>query len=156
MSKPLRAPRTPCVGICSTGIGDDVCRGCKRFAQEVIDWNGYSWDERQAVLDRLDQLLSQVVRSKFELFDRDLLLEQLRFQQVAFKEEKNPYCWIFDLLRHGAGQITNLADFGIRLKAEWQDVPLAEMKNRIDQDFYQLSCAYYERYIVPGQLAIKT
>ncbi|HMW48455.1 MAG TPA: DUF1289 domain-containing protein, partial [Cellvibrionaceae bacterium] len=22
--------RTPCIGVCSTGIGDVVCRGCKR------------------------------------------------------------------------------------------------------------------------------
>ena len=28
--------RTPCVGICSTTYGDDVCRGCKRFSFEVI------------------------------------------------------------------------------------------------------------------------
>ncbi|MDC1160500.1 DUF1289 domain-containing protein, partial [Luminiphilus sp.] len=24
--------RTPCIGVCSTGVGDVVCRGCKRFA----------------------------------------------------------------------------------------------------------------------------
>jgi predicted Fe-S protein YdhL (DUF1289 family) len=38
---PVRTP-TPCIGVCSTGIGDVVCRGCKRYAQEVIHWNGYS------------------------------------------------------------------------------------------------------------------
>lgn len=32
--------RTPCIGICSTtSLGDRVCRGCKRYAAEVIDWN---------------------------------------------------------------------------------------------------------------------
>ena len=37
--------RTPCIGVCSTGIGDAVCRGCKRFTHEVIDWNGYSTEQ---------------------------------------------------------------------------------------------------------------
>ena len=30
---------TPCLGICSTTYGDDVCKGCKRFVHEVISWN---------------------------------------------------------------------------------------------------------------------
>lgn len=149
-----RPPRTPCIGICSTGIGDDVCRGCKRFAQEVIDWNGYTSEERQAVLDRLEQLLVQTVQGKFDLIDRDLLLKQIRYQQIPCNADKDPFCWIFDLLRHGAGQIEQMSDYGIRVKPEWQHLPLLDMKNRIDQEFYQLSCAYYERYILPGQVAL--
>ena len=55
--------RTPCVGICSTGIGDSVCRGCKRFAHEVIDWNAYSHEQRLIIAQRLESFLAQV-RSK--------------------------------------------------------------------------------------------
>ncbi|MEC7008614.1 MAG: DUF1289 domain-containing protein, partial [Pseudomonadota bacterium] len=36
----LKPIKTPCIGVCSTGIGDSVCRGCKRFSHEVIHWNG--------------------------------------------------------------------------------------------------------------------
>ena len=33
---------SPCVGICSsTNMGDEICIGCKRTAQEVIEWNAY-------------------------------------------------------------------------------------------------------------------
>jgi predicted Fe-S protein YdhL (DUF1289 family) len=33
---------SPCVGICSsTNMGDEICIGCKRTAQEVIEWNTY-------------------------------------------------------------------------------------------------------------------
>lgn len=148
-----RPPRTPCIGICSTSIGDDVCRGCKRFAQEVIDWNSYSNDERQAVLDRLDQLMVQTVAGKFELLDEQVLKDQIRYQQIRCNFDKSPFCWIFELLRQGAGQIEDIGQFGIRLKAEWQTVPLPELKNRIDREFYELSCGYYERYIIPGQRA---
>lgn len=148
-----RSPRTPCIGICSTSIGDDVCRGCKRFAQEVIDWNGYNNEERRAVLDRLDQLLVQTVRAKFDLVDQERLRQRIRFQQILCNFDKDPHCWIFDLLRQGASQIEDIEEFGIRLKPEWKHLPLPELKNRIDREHYELSCAYYERYIVPGQRA---
>jgi predicted Fe-S protein YdhL (DUF1289 family) len=33
---------SPCVGICSsTNMGDEICIGCGRTAQEVIEWNTY-------------------------------------------------------------------------------------------------------------------
>ncbi|WP_317135104.1 DUF1289 domain-containing protein [Piscirickettsia litoralis] len=38
---------TPCVGLCSTVYGDDVCRGCKRFYHEIIDWNQYDINQKQ-------------------------------------------------------------------------------------------------------------
>ena len=56
----LNPIRTPCIGVCSTGIGDAVCRGCKRFAHEVIDWNGYSQAQKQAIDARLDRFLACV------------------------------------------------------------------------------------------------
>jgi uncharacterized protein len=148
MPRPLR---TPCIGICSTGIGDDVCRGCKRFSQEVIDWNRYTSEERRAVLNRLDQLLLQIVQSKFELIDSELLRRQIRYQQIPCNMDRPPMCWIFDLLRHGAGQIDPISAFGIRVKPEWQRVPLSDLKNLIDRDYYELSCAYYQRYVGLGQ-----
>ena len=37
---------TPCLGICSTTFGDEVCKGCKRFAHEIVSWTKYSLEER--------------------------------------------------------------------------------------------------------------
>ena len=48
--------RTPCVGICSTTYGDDVCRGCKRFIHEVINWNSFKPEEKEAVWKRLENV----------------------------------------------------------------------------------------------------
>ena len=45
-----RPVKTPCIGVCSTGIGDAVCRGCKRFSHEVIHWNSYSQDHKRAIV----------------------------------------------------------------------------------------------------------
>jgi len=40
---------TPCLGICSTTYGDNVCKGCKRYVHEVIDWNKFNSQEKELV-----------------------------------------------------------------------------------------------------------
>lgn len=141
--------KTPCVGICSTGIGDSVCRGCKRFAHEVIDWNAYSHEQRLIIAQRLENFLAQIVQNNLLVVDERLLLAQIKHQQIQFKEEQNPYCWVFDLLRAGASQINNLADYGLALQPACKHLSLPAIRDAIDKDFYALSCAYYERYIAP-------
>jgi len=44
---------SPCIGVCTTVVGDEICRGCGRKAQEVIDWNRMSTEARKVVADRL-------------------------------------------------------------------------------------------------------
>lgn len=45
--------KSPCVGICSTTFGDDICFGCKRTYLEVIQWNTFSDKEKNKVNQRL-------------------------------------------------------------------------------------------------------
>jgi len=44
---------TPCIGVCSTSTGDDVCRGCGRSLEQIREWPGYSDDEKMRVMDEL-------------------------------------------------------------------------------------------------------
>jgi predicted Fe-S protein YdhL (DUF1289 family) len=45
---------TPCIGKCSTtNLGDDICVGCGRTAEEVIEWNGYSRAQKTSINQRL-------------------------------------------------------------------------------------------------------
>ncbi len=149
MIKPIR---TPCVGICSTGIGDAVCRGCKRFAHEVIDWNAYTHSQRATIAARLEDFLTQVVATRFVVFDEKRLLMQIRHQQLHFDRDRNPYCWVFELLRAGASQIDDLEAYGLRLQPGSRGLSLVQIKDLIDADYYTLSCAHYDRYIAPGEL----
>lgn len=62
MSQDRRIPSlTPCAGRCSTVFGDAVCRGCRRFNHEVIQWNTYNEAQRLAVWRRLDAQLDQIL-----------------------------------------------------------------------------------------------
>ena len=124
-----------------------VCRGCKRFAHEVIGWNGYTEEQRQLVVDRLDSFLVTIVSHKIDIFDETLLLEQLEYQQVTFDKSLSPSRWVYELLRAGAGQIQNTEAYGFRLRADWERFSLEEIRQFLDQDFFTLSSAHYERYI---------
>lgn len=142
--------KTPCIGVCSTGIGDSVCRGCKRFAHEVIDWNAYDQRERWIIVQRLEAFLVQVVKLRIDILDEAQLLRQIQHQQIRFDRDQDPHCWVFQLLRAGASQISDPAIYGLRVKPGWQGTPLTEVRDQIDRDFYELSCAHYERFIEPG------
>ena len=138
---------TPCIGLCSTALGDGVCRGCKRFAHEVIDWNGYTAEQQQAVVDRLDDFLVRVVGNRIDIFDEKILREQMGLWQIHCDTDLSSSRWVYELLRAAAGQIREPEAFGFRLKADWRGHSLEEIKQWLDRDFYTLSCAHYERYM---------
>lgn len=46
-------PDTPCIAICSTSQGDDVCKGCGRSFEEVQRWPAMSPGEKRAVWRRI-------------------------------------------------------------------------------------------------------
>jgi uncharacterized protein len=146
-TKMIETVKTPCIGVCSTGIGDVVCRGCKRFSHEVIHWNSYDNAQKQLVLNRLDDFLVTILAHKITIFNEQLLLEQITFQQLKIDVQLSPARWVYELLRAGAGQITDTEHFGFRVKPEWQRFSLDDIKQFIDQDFFTLSSAHYERYI---------
>lgn len=42
---------SPCIGVCH--LDNDVCRGCGRTTDEVVEWYNYTDEQKQAVLDRI-------------------------------------------------------------------------------------------------------
>ncbi len=46
-------PDTPCIAICSTSQGDDVCKGCGRRFDEVQHWTAMSPAEKRVVWRRI-------------------------------------------------------------------------------------------------------
>ena len=52
---------SPCIGVCSTTFGDDVCFGCKRTYDEVIRWNVMSDEEKHTINARLMASCTELV-----------------------------------------------------------------------------------------------
>ncbi len=125
---------TPCIGVCSTALGDAVCRGCKRYAHEVIRWNSYTQPEKRAIDQRLDELLSAVLADKVVVVNPDLLEQRLREQQIKFAAHKPPLLWLYQLLRVGAAQIDAAAAFGFAVRPAHSELSLPALKSLIEAE----------------------
>ena len=140
-----KSVKTPCIGVCSTGLGDDVCRGCKRFQHEVLQWNSYSDSEKISVLNRLEILKTQIMESKVFVFDEVLLKDQLETLKIIFNPETNSYCWVFDLFRFASQSISDPSEFGFQIVTKETNNILI-LKKIIEEELFELSEAHYQRY----------
>lgn len=142
--------RTPCIGICSTTFGDLVCRGCKRFAHEIVGWNGYADEQRSAVWDRLLLLRAGATRQVVEIVDGDrlaaMLPSALKAQTLS---ETLLYVGAYDLLRQrmasGEPGLAMLEELGLRAVDPAVPRLLKTLLEQIDREFYLRSLAHYER-----------
>lgn len=151
MSNSYHSIRTPCIGVCSTGIGDSVCRGCKRFEHEVIHWNSYTPLQKASIDARLEKLLADAVNRRLQITSAERLQQQLKLQQIRYADWRIELCWLYELLKAGATQISSPADYGFRVNRHYEMFSLGELREQIDEEFYALSIAHFERYIVANQ-----
>jgi len=141
-----RKIKTPCVGVCSTVFGDQVCRGCKRFQHEVIQWNGYSDSEKENVWNRLETLKVLIMKSKILIQDEVLLKSKLDLHNISYYEKVDPYCWVFDLIKQASKSVTDIQEFGLQFVLN-KPVELVNLKKLIEEELFTLSEAHYQRYI---------
>ena len=138
--------RTPCVGICSTTYGDDVCRGCKRFSFEVINWNSFNSEERESVWKRLEKLKSQIMASRLKVFDSKKLEESIKYFQLKIKDDLNDLSKAFEVIKQVSESFNNLDEFGVDVFEKNQS--LISLKEEIENELYTLSKAHYEKYFI--------
>ena len=105
---------TPCLGICSTTFGDEVCKGCKRFSHEIVSWTKYSLEEREIINDRLEKFKIQILQDRFKIIDVNLLVARLEEKAINFNHSLDPLTWIYDLFRAAGSQSFDLKSYGIK------------------------------------------
>ena len=137
---------TPCIGICSTTFGDDVCKGCKRFSHEITDWGKFSTDERAVVNSRLEQFKTTILEEKFSISDSELFESKMNEFSINFNSSLEPITWIFDLLRASSNKDLNVNDFGVEILPAFSDLSLIELRDLINQEMLQLSEAHYYKF----------
>ncbi|MBF8224340.1 DUF1289 domain-containing protein [Halomonas sp. 328] len=104
---------TPCVGVCSTTVGDDVCRGCQRHLDEIRDWFGYDEAERRRRIEALDALREKAAATLLVVEDEALLNAQLARHRIRVRPEQPPLSRAVELLRVGRERIQDLARYGL-------------------------------------------
>ena len=137
---------TPCIGICSTTFGDDVCKGCKRFSHEITDLGKFSADERAIVNSRLEQFKATILEEKFIISDSSLFKKKMNEFSINFNSSLEPITWIFDLLRASSNKDLDLSDFGIEILPKFSNLSLLELRDLINQEMLQLSEAHYYKF----------
>ena len=136
----------PCIGICSTTFGDDVCKGCKRFSHEITNWGKFSTDERAVVNSRLEQFKTTILEEKFTISDSELFESKMNEFSINFNSSLEPITWIFDLLRASSNKDLNVNDFGVEILPAFSDLSLIELRDLINQEMLQLSEAHYYKF----------
>jgi|OM-RGC.v1.021759562 Predicted Fe-S protein len=79
---------TPCIGVCSTIYGDDICRGCHRTFDEIIKWNDFSVNQRDSVNLRLQSLQAKYLAKIFKIVDFELFTEVLNTNSLLSERYK--------------------------------------------------------------------
>ena len=137
---------TPCVGICSTTFGDLVCRGCKRFSHEIVDWNSYDDSQKEIIWERLEkikeQVVAQIVRRKDEkLFECAIEAQKINEQQ----EYQVIYVLLQRLVRHSKQlSFAGLENASPEHEKNEEEIDSLVTLQQIDKEIVVRSRAFYE------------
>ena len=139
--------RTPCIGVCSTTYGDLVCRGCKRFAHEIVGWNGFSEIQHKEIWERLTQLRQGAIRQTIKVTNPHLLKKKAIDLKLPDVNEINQWEIAYQVLVESSEKAVSATDLGIESlsKKTLNSRPVMELVRQIDDEFLRRSRAIYER-----------
>lgn len=139
--------RTPCIGVCSTtSVGDAICRGCKRYAFEVIRWNSYLDVEKEAVLRRIETLTVQILKNRFHIHSAPDLEAALQHWKIPMNPALSPYCWLHSLLQKAPLGALEASACGFSILKAHEGTSLAALADMADQELLVLCEAHFARY----------
>lgn len=126
MSNERRIALTPCAGRCSTVFGDSVCRGCRRFNHEVIQWNTYTPEQHTAVWIRLDAQLDQILVpmlpfADFAQAERFVLAKRVRLREDASQGRKLYHALKICEKNKSLAEQSGLGIVELQVKDIWQE-----------------------------------
>ncbi|MDO8954415.1 MAG: DUF1289 domain-containing protein [Gammaproteobacteria bacterium] len=137
---------TPCIGICSTVYGDNVCRGCNRFATEIIEWNTYTPEQKSITLSRLNKLTTLITANYLKVVDPELLKNQCQRLNVRYRQEFDPLTWAYMLLKTHSVKIDLPAHYGFYIYPEFNKLTLAQLLGKIDTELFAYSEQSLQNY----------
>lgn len=134
---PLLSRQSPCIGFCSTVYGDDVCRGCNRYFEEVVQWQTLPDSARDASLQRVHALVQRVVREYVQVVDETLLNERLQRHQVPLPDVDSVEARVLALLYAGSHLMQDLSAYGLApteraAGMQAQDIKMAMVQRRVE------------------------
>ena len=137
---------TPCVGICSTTFGDLVCRGCKRFSHEIVDWNSYDDSQKEIIWERLERIKEQVVGQIVQCKDEKLFQSAIEAQKINEQQEHQAtYVLLQRLVRHSKElSFAGLENASPDHEENEEEIDSLVTLQQIDKEIVLRSRAFYE------------
>ena len=120
-----------------------MCRGCRRFAHEIVEWNGYTEGQKASILERLKQIKSSVLSQhlvvsneiKFEKF-----CKALGFELIDINDQ------IYAVLSYLITKSESLDSAGLQVIREGDESSgVAELMRFLESEMYLRAQAQYER-----------
>ena len=124
-----------------------MCRGCKRFSHEIVDWNSYDDAQKETIWERLETFKKQVVGQIVRFKDKDRFQSAIEAQKIKEPEDYQAvYLLLQRLVRHSktlsfAGLENVSPDFEI-MEGEIDSLLTLQ---QIDKEIVTRSRAFYER-----------
>lgn len=137
---------SPCVGLCSTTVGDNACRGCQRSDVEIRDWFSYDPQERQQRMAELDCLRTRVAGEYLSVTDPAMLEAQLVRHRIRFRPEQPPLSRSVELLRVGRSRIVDLSRYGLQPNSKGMHLSADELYDAISLALLEQAEARSQRH----------
>jgi len=131
---------SPCAGKCSTVFGDQVCRGCRRFSYEVIEWNRYTDEQKRLIWQRLDEQLDRIVLPLVPYANYPQVDAFLISRQVRLLDNSTQGRHIYEALRICQRAPELLMQSGLNIIAD----QLKPIWQQVDTRIYTLAVANFE------------
>ena len=135
---------TPCIGICSTTYGDLVCRGCKRFAHEIVEWNAFTAEQRDRVWERLQRLRDACTAEWLRVVDERALDARIAELRVPTWASASPLGRAYELMWRERATWSALDAAGIAPTDVVGAQAVVDVRRAIDDEFLRRSKAEYE------------
>lgn len=126
---------SPCIGKCSTSVGDDVCTGCLRSLSDIANWLMWSELERaQSNIARHQQVVVAMADAGIQVLQPEALIERMQQLRLRRTDGVDPLIWLFEALcssRVEPDDFTDLVAQPTQLAKQWQQAKRALMSNAI-------------------------
>ena len=129
-----------------------VCRGCKRFAHEVIDWNSYSRNRSGSSMRACPGFCPSASATNCRLLTRPCCAGSSRCSKSSLPRITTSTAGSTACSRREPARSTVPWTSVLKWTCLIGTLPLTELRDVIDQEFYTLSEAHYERYMLTPDL----
>ncbi len=129
------------MGICSTTYGDLVCRGCKRYAHEIDQWNGFGDGQRRLVWERLFKLREGAMACHVRIVDEAVIRTQGEALRIPNQEALDLANLAYEVLRRSL-RTRDFTTLGFEPLTPARDG--SELYERLERELYERSVAQYE------------